>query len=107
MNIATNAGPQPQIVPASPSRGVSTCITSPTCENSRSVSFHSASESEWRRSQTTIPSPTATGVLGTVLRWCVPGASMVSYFPNVMPAATETTIFPASNSFTGDKTAST
>ena len=49
----------------------------------------------------------ATGVLGTVLRWCVPGASMVSYFPNVMPAATETTIFPASSSFTGDKTAST
>ena len=37
-----------------------------------------SSESEWRRSRTTMPSQTATGVLGHVLRWAVPGASIRS-----------------------------
>ena len=51
-----------------PSWAVSTVTTSPTCDSNACTDCHSASDSEWRRSQTTIPSQTATGVLGIVLR---------------------------------------
>lgn len=78
MNMATNAGPQPQTVLEIPSRAVSIRITIPSFENSPSTHVHCTSESEWRRSQMTIPSQTETGVLGMVDKWAVPGASIRS-----------------------------
>lgn len=70
--------PQPQTALDMPSRAVSIGRTRPIFEKSASTCRHSPSESEWRRSQTTMPSQTETGVLGTVLKWCVPGASIRS-----------------------------
>lgn len=72
---AMNAGPHPQMVPAALSCAVSTVGTSPMRPKSSRTACYSASLSEWRRSQTMIPSPTETGVLGIVERWWVPGAS--------------------------------
>ena len=62
--MATNAGPQPQTALDMPSRAVSIGRTRPIFEKSASTCRHSPSESEWRRSQTTMPSQTETGRIG-------------------------------------------